>query len=51
LRQIPHQRWNCENLIACCQLRVLEQINNFNIVSPRQMFFADLFQVGEGRDS
>ncbi|HEY6073745.1 MAG TPA: hypothetical protein VIV15_10215, partial [Anaerolineales bacterium] len=40
LWQLADQCGDGHNLVACCQLRVLEQINNFDIVAAGQVFFA-----------
>ena len=32
LGQFAHQRWNGQDLVALGQLRILEQINNLNLI-------------------
>src|SRR5215211_5308655 len=46
-RKFPHQGWDGKDLVTACQLGMLEQIDDFNLILPRQVLFTDLLQIGE----
>ena len=49
LRQLSHQRRDGEDLIASRKLRVLHQIDDFDVVATGKVFFAQTFKVSECR--
>src|SRR5580698_1920239 len=50
LGQPPHQGRNRENLVALGQLRLLDQIDDLDVILAFQMLFADLLQILKRRD-
>ena len=50
LRQPAHQSRNGQDLISFRQLRVLEQVNHLDPVSPGEVLLTEFFEVGKGRD-
>src|SRR5689334_13503032 len=50
LRQFADQRRYGKNLIAARERRVLHQIDNFNVILPLQILFANVLEVSEGGD-
>src|SRR5580765_3581066 len=50
LRQPPHERRQCEDLVALGELGVLEEIDHLDLVAPLQVRFADLLQIRERED-
>ena len=49
-RQPPHERRHGQDLVAARELRILQQIDDLDLVAPLQMLLADLLQVREGQD-
>lgn len=46
-RLYPHERRQCDDLVGTRDLRVLHQIDEFDIVLSREMLFADLPKIAE----
>ena len=44
-RQLAHQRWDRQNLVAARELRVFQQIDNLDAVPAGQMLFANAPEV------
>ena len=49
-RQPAHERGKGEDLVALTELRILEQIDDFDAVASGQVLVADLPQIGERAD-
>src|SRR6185295_17257381 len=45
--QAAHQRRQSQDLVAAPQRRVVDQVDDLDVVTPREVFVADLAQVGE----
>ena len=48
-RQPPYERWHGQDLVALCELRILNEIDDLDLVAAVQVFLADLLQVSEGQ--
>ena len=48
--QPSHERGHGQDLVAARELRILQQIDDLDLVAPLQMLLADLLQVREGQD-
>jgi hypothetical protein len=46
----PDERRDRQDLIALGQLRVLQEIDDLDLIVPVQMFLANLLQVSEGKN-
>ena len=49
-RQLAYQRGNGKDLIGSREIRVLDQIDDFNVVTSCQMLFAQVLEIGKGHD-
>jgi len=49
--QLPNQCRNRKNLITLGQLGPVEQVDDLDVIAAREMFFADLFQIGKCRQT
>ena len=48
--ETPVERRDRQDLIALGQLRVLQEIDDLDLIVPVQMFLTDLLQVSEGKN-
>ena len=49
-RQPSHERGYGQDLVALCELWILQEIDDLDLIAPPQMLLADLLQIREGQD-
>jgi hypothetical protein len=47
-RQSPYESWNRQYLVSTGELRVLQKIDDFNLVFSTKVFFTDLLEIRNG---
>jgi hypothetical protein len=50
VRQLSHQRWNGDDLVLLREARILQQVDDLDLVAAGEMLFAQLFQVAQGSE-
>jgi hypothetical protein len=46
----PHERWDRDDLVACRELRLFEEVDQLDLIAPREVLFAEPLEVGIGSD-
>src|SRR6266850_838654 len=47
-RQPPHERGYGQDLVPASKLRILQEIDDLDLIAPLQVLLADLLQISEG---